>query len=204
MVAIIDYQAGNIASIQNMLKRIGADAIVTADSHRLSEASYLILPGVGAFDYGMAKLKELDLLPILQKRVMEDKVPILGICLGAQLMCNRSEEGILPGLGWIDADVKKFPTDADGNRYRVPHMGWETIARKKNSKLLQDLPDPSRFYFVHSYYINCREPEDKLLINQYGVNYDSAFERDNILGVQFHPEKSHNFGKQLLKNFIGL
>jgi glutamine amidotransferase len=203
MVAIIDYQAGNIGSIQNMLRKIGVDSAITADTGVIEGADHIILPGVGAFDYGMQKLSDLNLLEILKKKVLEEKTPILGICLGAQLMCNSSEEGKLPGLGWINAEVKKFPTQADGRFFRVPHMGWDIVKPAKNSSVLKGLPEPSRFYFVHSFYIACHKPEDKLLVNEYAVPYDSAFERENIVGVQFHPEKSHTFGKLFLTNFIG-
>lgn len=204
MVAIIDYEAGNIGSIRNMLGKIGVASVITSDPEVIEKAKHIILPGVGSFDYGMQKLSTLGLLDILKKKVLQDKTPTLGICLGAQLMCNKSQEGILPGLGWINAEVKKFPIQINGTRYTVPHMGWEIVTKVKSSKILNSLPEPSRFYFVHSYYIDCFQKDDKLLTNQYSMAFDSAFERGNILGVQFHPEKSHNFGKQLLKNFIEL
>jgi glutamine amidotransferase len=204
MVAIVDYEAGNIGSIRNMLRKIGVDSVITSDPEMISKASRLILPGVGAFDYGMQKLNDLNLIDVLKRKSVEEKIPILGICLGAQLMCNKSEEGILPGLGWIDAEVKKFPIQINGTRYTVPHMGWEIVTKVKPSNILNSLPEPARFYFVHSYYIDCFHQDDKLLTNQYSMTFDSAFEHGNILGVQFHPEKSHNFGKQLLKNFIEL
>jgi imidazole glycerol-phosphate synthase subunit HisH len=202
MVAIIDYEAGNIGSISNMLKQIGISSVITSSPEVIDQSAVIVLPGVGAFDYGMSKLKELGLIDLLTKKALVEKIPVLGICLGAQLMCKSSEEGRLPGLGWIDAEVKKFPTQLNGNRYRVPHMGWDFVTKAKDSDILKNLPEPSRFYFVHSYYIRCHLPEDKLLTNHYALDYDSAFERDNIVGVQFHPEKSHNFGKQLLKNFM--
>lgn len=202
MVTIVDYQAGNIGSIGNMFKKLGVPTVVTSDRAVVAKAQFLVLPGVGAFDYGMTKLRELGLIDVLRSKAVEEKVPVLGICLGAQLMCNKSEEGKLEGLAWVDAEVKKFSTTCDGVRYRVPHMGWEHVTKVKNSKLLAGLPDPSRFYFVHSYYIECHNPDDVVLSNRYGVSFTSGFERDNIIGVQFHPEKSHNFGKQLLKNFL--
>jgi len=204
MVAIIDYEAGNIGSIHNMLRKIGVASQITANPEVIEKAKHIILPGVGAFDYGMQKLSDLGLLEILRKKVLYDKTPTLGICLGAQLMCNKSEEGILPGLGWIDAAVKKFPTQINGTRYTVPHMGWEIVTKVKSSNILRSLPESPRFYFVHSYYMECFNEDDKLFTNQYSVAFDSAFERGNIIGVQFHPEKSHNFGKQLLRNFIEL
>lgn len=202
MIAIVDYEAGNIGSIQNMLQKLGSDSVITSDQDVISRADRIILPGVGAFDYGMQKLNELKLVDVLRRKSLEEKTPTLGICLGAQLMCKQSEEGVLPGLAWVNADVKKFPHDQNGQKFKVPHMGWEIIRRVKESQLLNALPDPARFYFVHAYYIHCNEQSDRLLENTYSVPFDSAFERDNIIGIQFHPEKSHKFGKQLLKNFI--
>ena len=201
MVVIIDYQAGNIGSIQNMLQRIGVESEITSHKDVISNASHLILPGVGAFDYGMQKLKELELVDLLKSKSLEQKVPTLGICLGAQLMCLGSEEGSLPGLGWIDAQVKRFPSIKNGSRYKVPHMGWDPVRPMKSSLLIDSLVEP-RFYFVHSYFIDCNNAEDKLLQNEYSIVFDSAYEKGNIMGVQFHPEKSHRFGKQLLQNFI--
>ena len=201
MTAIIDYHAGNIASIQNMLAKIGVKATITNIIPDIRQATRIILPGVGSFDFGMKKLRELNLVDVLNERVLVDKIPCLGICLGAQLMCNRSEEGVLEGLGWIRAEVRKFPTQINGTRYAVPHMGWDVVRQVKQSKLMDGINENPRFYFVHSYYITCHEPGDALLKNEYGVTFDSAFERDNIVGVQFHPEKSHKFGKALLKNF---
>lgn len=204
MVVIIDYHAGNIGSIANMLKKLGVQPVITSERGLVEKAEKIILPGVGSFDYGMSKLNELQLLEVLSEKVLMRKTPILGICLGAQLMCSKSEEGVLPGLGWIDATVKKFLSQVNGIKYPVPHMGWDKTATAKSSNLLRGLDDHPRFYFVHSYYISCSVQSDSLLKNEYGVTFDSAFERNNILGVQFHPEKSHKFGKQLLKNFLEL
>lgn len=204
MIAVVDYQAGNIGSILNMLKKLGASGTITANADEIQQAEKIILPGVGSFDYGMSKLKEMNLLQVLDQKVKRDNIPILGICLGAQLMCKSSEEGVLPGLGWIDGVVKKFPTQINGRRYSVPHMGWDIVHAQRESKILLDLPAEPRFYFVHSYHIICHHVQDSLLRNEYGVPFDSAFEKGNIIGVQFHPEKSHRFGKQLLKNFIEL
>jgi glutamine amidotransferase len=204
MVVIVDYEAGNIGSIRNMIRKIGAESVISSDPQIIETATHIVLPGVGAFDYGMRKLKDLGLIDVLHRKSQLEKIPTLGICLGAQLMCNKSEEGVLPGLGWINAEVKKFPTEAAGVRYTVPHMGWENITLAKPSRLLSGIPSPARFYFVHSYYIECFDVEDRLITNQYSMPFDSAFERAKVVGVQFHPEKSHNFGKQLLKNFIEL
>ncbi len=202
MVVIIDYQAGNIGSIRNMIKKLGSEAVISSDEAVIRSATKLILPGVGSFDYGMSKLQELGLLDILSQKVGIENIPILGICLGAQLMCRASEEGQLPGLGWIQGDVKRLPGVKDGAKYTVPHMGWDIVRLQKPSKLFSDMQEPARFYFVHSYYIACDDKRDVLTSNTYSVSFDSAFERGNILGVQYHPEKSHKFGKQLLRNFL--
>jgi glutamine amidotransferase len=185
-----------------MFLKIGVEAVITSEVQTIEKATHLVLPGVGAFDYGMQKLDNLNLPGVLTGMVQEGKVPILGICLGAQLMCRRSEEGVLPGLGWIDAEVKRFPNQVNGTKYTVPHMGWQISTPGRASKLTASLPDPPRFYFVHSYYMKCANIGDRLITNEYGVPFDAAFERENIIGVQFHPEKSHSFGKQLLKNFF--
>lgn len=202
MITIIDYHAGNIASISNMLSKLGARSRITNDVDAIRSATRIILPGVGSFDYGMRKLNELNLIPTLNQKVINEKTPCLGICLGAQLMCQQSEEGILPGLQWIQARVQKFPTQVNGKRYPVPHMGWDVVTPARASRLLTNLNNHPRFYFVHSYYITCQDRGDALLTNHYGIDFDSAFERENIVGVQFHPEKSHKFGKTLLRNFI--
>lgn len=201
MIAIIDYDAGNIGSLINMIKRLGHDSYLTSDPSTINEASKLILPGVGAFDYGMGKLQELGLLDVLNKK-QKDRTPILGICLGAQLMCQSSEEGKMNGLSWIEAKVVKFPSQTADRKLPVPHIGWDRVNAYKQSPLFSELPSDARFYFVHSFHINCLHENEILAQNFYGVPYESAFEKDNIIGVQFHPEKSHKFGKQLLKNFI--
>jgi glutamine amidotransferase len=201
MIAIVDYQAGNIGSIRNMLKKIGHDSLITSSATEIQGASHIIVPGVGAFDYGMQKLSALGLIEVLNEK-RRSSTPILGICLGAQLMCKNSEEGKLPGLGWVPGRVKKFSASENGKKYTVPHMGWDVVEQTKESKLFEDVGKPARFYFVHSYYIHCEHNDAVLTQNRYSTTYHSAFELNNVLGVQFHPEKSHKFGKQLLKNFI--
>jgi imidazole glycerol-phosphate synthase subunit HisH len=201
MIAIVDYQAGNIGSIQNMLKKLGAEAVITSSPEVIRHANKIILPGVGAFDYGITKLQASGITEVLHE-TKKAGAPILGICLGAQLMCHRSEEGVLPGLGWLDANVIKFPSQVDGQKYQVPHIGWDHVMPAKPSRLFNGLPEMLRFYFVHSFYIDCHRSADRLARNQYGVPFDAAFEFENIAGVQFHPEKSHKFGFMLLKNFI--
>ena len=201
MIIIVDYDAGNIGSIKNMLLRLGYNPIISNKTEDIEKASHLVLPGVGSFDYGMRKLNELGIIEILKEKVLKEKTPILGICLGAQLMCNKSEEGELKGLGWINGCVKKFPTYNYEKKFFVPFIGWDRPVIEKESKLLDNLLD-NRFYFVHSYYMECFVETDILSSNQYSVKFHSSFEKTNILGVQFHPEKSHSFGKRLLKNFI--
>jgi imidazole glycerol-phosphate synthase subunit HisH len=201
-IVIIDYGMGNIRSILNKLTRAGFDGIVSAEVDKISTADKLILPGVGHFLNGMNKLKESGIIDTLQKKVLIDKAPILGICLGMQLLTRHSEEGDAEGLGWIDADTVKFQlTDI---RHKVPHMGWNTITQKKESPLLKDLPKNSNYYFVHSYHVRCNAPEDVLTTTIYGYEFVSSLQKENIFGTQFHPEKSHEWGEQMLNNFLNL
>jgi len=201
MITIIDYKTGNLGSIQNILKRIGEDSVITSDKNEIERATKLILPGVGAFDTGMRNLLELDLVDVLNKKVKVEKIPVLGICLGMQLLSNGSEEGSLPGLGWIDAETIRFRFE-DTIEYKIPHMGWNFIRQHKDSKLFGNMYSDARFYFVHSYYFSANNVKDVLLSTTYEIEFTSAVERGNILGVQFHPEKSHKFGMKLLKNFV--
>lgn len=201
MITIIDYKTGNLGSIQNILKRIGEESVVTSDKDEIAGASKLILPGVGAFDTGMRNLTELDLIDILNEKVIIEKTPVLGICLGMQLLSKGSQEGSLPGLGWIDADTVRFRFE-DTIEYKIPHMGWNFIRQHKTSKLLDKMYPDARFYFVHSFFFRANDKEDVLTSTTYEIEFTSAIERGNILGVQFHPEKSHKFGMKLLKNFI--
>ncbi len=202
MTTIINYNAGNLGSIQNMLNKLDIQSVVSSRPEDILSAKHLILPGVGAFDFGMQMLTELKLIPAIRKKVMDDKTPILGVCLGAQLFCNSSEEGKELGLGFINAVVRKFPTSMKEKKFSVPHMGWDYVKPVKSSKLLPTSEEEKRFYFVHSFGITCLDQSDVLATNEYSMTYHSAYERENILGVQFHPEKSHRFGKQLYKNFI--
>jgi glutamine amidotransferase len=201
MITIIDYKTGNLGSIQNILKRIGEDSVVTSDKDEIARATKLILPGVGAFDTGMRNLSGLNLIDILNKKVIEEKIPVLGICLGMQLLSKGSEEGSLPGLGWIDASTVRFEFE-DSTEYKIPHMGWNFIRQHKTGRLFDNMYPDSRFYFVHSYFFSANDPEDVLTSTTYEIEFTSAIERGNILGVQFHPEKSHKFGMKLLKNFV--
>jgi len=203
MITIIDYRTGNLGSIQNMLRKIRVESRVTSSPDEIAAATRIILPGVGAFDRGMEMLEKLGMKDILERKVLNDNVPVLGICLGMQLMTRRSEEGSLPGLGWIDAETLRFRF-TDTIRYKSPHMGWNFIDAKKASRLLTNLPDKSRFYFVHSYYVKAADNDDTLTTTSYEQEFVSSFEKGNIIGVQFHPEKSHRFGMALLKNFAEL
>lgn len=204
MISIINYNAGNIKSIQNMLKRIGAKSCINSDANEIEQAEKLILPGVGHFDYGMKNLQESGLIEVLNKKVLVDKVPLLGICLGAQLLGNRSDEGTEKGLGWIDMDIVKFDKTKMAENLKIPHMSWNEIKIKKQSYLLEKLSDQSRFYFVHSYHMQPKSTNDVLTTSFYGYEFVSGVQKDNIFGVQFHPEKSHKYGMRLLENFVNL
>lgn len=201
LIHIIDYGAGNIGSIVNMVRKAGGRSIVTSNKDEIMTAEKLILPGVGHFDYGMKKLKESDLINTLREKVLIQKCPILGICLGAQLMTNGSEEGTEPGLGWIDASVLRFDADLG---VKIPHMGWNYIRTAKETNLSKDFEQYTRFYFVHSYYMKAKDKEDILFETVYGNKFVSALNRDNMYAVQFHPEKSHKYGLKLMQNFINL
>lgn len=198
MLVIVDYGMGNLGSIKNMLKKLGYESIITSDIDMIKIATKLILPGVGAFDYGMSQIKKLDMVDILNHKVLVEKTPVLGICLGMQLMTQGSEEGISKGLGWIKGKACKFISGS----FKIPHMGWNTIHVCKKNWLFDEAEDEKRFYFVHSYYVQCYDKEDILTTTQYATEFVSSFQKNNIYGVQFHPEKSHKFGMHLLKNFM--
>lgn len=200
MITIVDYKTGNLGSIKNMLKKIGEDSMITSDPELISVATKIILPGVGSFDAGVHKLNNAGLWDILIDKVENENTPILGICLGAQLMTKGSEEGIEKGFGWIDAETVRFKIDK-GSKLKVPNMGWNSVEIQKPSKLFSDLPKKPRFYFVHSYHFSFKERSQVLTISTYSYEFASSFEKGNILGVQFHPEKSHKYGMSLLKNF---
>lgn len=203
MVTIIDYGMGNLGSVSNMFKKIGHDSQITSNREDILEASKILLPGVGSFDSAMKNLEELGLIDLIKQKVLTDKTPILGICLGMQLLTTRSEEGDLNGLGLVDANVEKFNFNGLNKNLPVPHMGWNEVEIKKESKLIQlDEQEDNRYYFVHSYAIKCRDEKDILTTTNYGGNFVSSFEKNNILGCQFHPEKSHKFGMKIFKNFV--
>ena len=202
MLVIVDYGIGNLDSIRNMLKKTGNDSIISSDVQEIGSATKLILPGVGAFDTCASKLRGSGLLEAINKRVMKDKTPILGVCVGFQLFFQGSEEGSLPGLGWIGGQVVKFKRDKLPASLKIPHMGWTEVKLAKPSLLFENMYEGSRFYFVHSYYPEIADNNDALLFATYGYPFVAAIERDNIMGVQFHPEKSHKFGMRLLENFV--
>lgn len=183
-----------------MLKKIGEISVITSDPGEVEKASKLILPGVGAFDSGVDKIKSLALWDIINRKVVQEKTPILGICLGAQLMTKNSEEGVKNGFGWVDASTVRFDIPK-GSKLKVPNMGWNQVYQEKESQLFVEMFKKPRFYFVHSYHFNFNSPAQVLTTSHYSYNYASSFENDNVLGVQFHPEKSHKFGMQLLRNF---
>jgi glutamine amidotransferase len=205
-IVIIDFDSGNVNSIINILKKIGYNSVVTSDLKLIEDADKLILPGVGSFDTGMNNLVRKDLINILNKKVLEDKTPILGICLGMQLMGIRSQEGSMDGLGWLDFESLRFDLKDNACNLKIPHMGWNYIDVNKNSILYKDMYDNPRFYFVHSYYFKeTNENESQILTRtSYGHSFVSSIVKDNIFGVQFHPEKSHKFGMKLLDNFLSI
>jgi len=203
MIAIIDYGIGNIASIVNMFKRVGVrDVVFTKDIDVIGKCDKILLPGVGSFDNGMQHLKNAGVIDILNKRVLVDKVPVLGICLGMQLLTKRSDEGSEPGLGWIDAETLRFEFGPE-SALNIPHMGWNYITLKNGNNLLFE-KKPRKFYFVHSYYVKCKNENDVMATANYGIEFTCMINKDNIYGAQFHPEKSHKFGMELFENFSKL
>ena len=204
MITIIDYGLGNLTSILNMHKRLGIVAQITKELKVIEKATKFILPGVGHFDHGMEQLNNSGISSLLNKKVITEKKPILGICLGAQLMTKRSEEGTIDGLGWINAETIRFNFQNGLNHLKIPHMGWSDIQIAKKSPLLNDLPEKPRFYFVHAYHFALNKEEVALTKSEYGYEFTSGFQKENIYGVQFHPEKSHKFGMKVLQNFASI
>lgn len=201
MISVLDYGAGNVGSVIRMIERAGGAARRIGSAQEVLAAGKLVLPGVGAFGYGMGQLASRGLVPALNAAAREARIPILGVCLGMQLMCRSSEEGGVAGLGWIDAEVRRFPAP-EATGLRVPHMGWNTLRVVRANPLLSMGGDEQRFYFVHSYRVTCRDPADPIALAHYGDDFVAAFARGNLLGVQFHPEKSHRFGLELMRRFV--
>lgn len=205
MIVIIDYGVGNLRSVYNKLKRIGHPAEITSDPALISKADKLILPGVGHFRNGMNKLKDYGLLELLNRRVLTEKIPIFGICLGVQLFTKRSEEGDCEGLGWIDAETVRFVIpEADRTKFKVPHIGWNSVKIVKDSALFKNVDPSELFYFVHSYHLKCNNHAVELGTSNYEYEFVSCIEQGNIFGTQFHPEKSQDAGVQLFENFAKL
>lgn len=201
MIVIVDYGVGNLSSVANMLRKAGGEVHVARDPAEVLRANKLLLPGVGHFDHGMKMLNASGMRDAIDRFALELRRPVLGICLGAQILGNGSEEGDSPGLGWIDMACRKLPTTP---ATRVPHMGWNQITRHKHSPLFDQKSDDARYYFVHSYYMECAHTEDVLATAVHGIKFTCAVQRGKIMGVQFHPEKSHRFGMDLMKRFVEL
>jgi glutamine amidotransferase len=201
MISILNYGFGNIASISNMLKKVGAPNKVITTAKEIYEATALILPGIGKYDHAIKQIETLGLMNALDNAALVRRIPVLGICLGMQLMTKCSEEGLLQGLGWIDATTCRL--NAKKYNIRVPHMGWNLVKFKKNEVCFKNQEfEEQKFYFVHSFAVFCKNPEDILTTTEYGEEFVSAFAKDNIVGVQFHPEKSHKFGASFLRHFV--
>lgn len=202
MITIVDYGMGNFGSMRNMLKRIGVRVCNETDPEVIRHAEKLILPGVGSFDAAMQRINSSPgLREVLEQKAMSERIPVLGVCLGMQLLTQASEEGELPGLGWIPGVATRFPKT---NGLKVPHMGWNVAQPHTPSALAAEVGSEPRYYFVHSYCVHVDDPAHSLMRTHYGIDFDSAIGSDNIYGVQFHPEKSHRFGMQILKNFAAL
>ena len=199
MITIVDYGMGNLGSVLNMFKKIGVASKITSNLEEIKSATKLLLPGVGSFDRAMHKINDSGIKKILDYKVLTEETPILGICLGMQLLTNSSEEGVEKGLGYINASAKRF--HFKDKKMKVPHMGWNLVNKSTNSKLTNDFIEESRFYFVHSYYVEVENQVNSILKTKYGLEFDSAIQNKNVYGAQFHPEKSHKFGMKLLDNF---
>jgi imidazole glycerol-phosphate synthase subunit HisH len=200
MITIVDYGMGNLGSVLNMFKRVGAKAHISSDLKEIRNASKILLPGVGSFDAAMERIRSSGMKEVLDQKALIDKVPTLGICLGMQLLTDASEEGKLPGLGWIKGRAHHFKGRID-TQLKVPHMGWNIARPTKSNAMTQNLEGEIRFYFVHSFFVLVDNDENSMMKTNYGVEFDAGIVRDNIFGAQFHPEKSHKFGIKLFENF---
>ena len=203
MIALVDYGLGNIQAFANIFRHLGIEAVPASTANDLRAASKIILPGVGAFDWAMTRLQESGLRDVLDEEVLEAKKPVLGICVGMQMMARSSEEGKLSGLGWIDATVERFETRFLESKTHLPHMGWNDVTPLETGNLFSGLNTP-RYYFLHSYFMKTDCEKNVLATSNYGVTFTSAVQSGNVYGTQFHPEKSHQWGIRLLKNFAEL
>ena len=201
MIAIIDIGMGNVKAFVDVYKKMNIPANIVKQAEGLKNASKVILPGVGAFDHAMQRLEKSGMRKFLDEIVLHRHVPVLGVCVGMQMLARSSEEGSLPGLGWIDGEVKRFNLFSLRHSMQVPHMGWNTIIQLKINGLLKGIDFDARFYFLHSYYFHCHRNADVIAVTNYGEEFACAVNSGNIFGVQFHPEKSHQWGVQLLENF---
>lgn len=204
MITILDYGSGNLNAIKNIYERLNIPFEFADTIKQIAMADHIILPGVGAFDKTISTLQNKGFLKVLNRKVLEEKVPILGICVGMQMLANNSEEGTLAGLGWIQGRVKKFDKNLIPGKPKIPHLGWNSIEITRDCPLFKNIDSAIGFYFVHSYYYECADETNVICKTEYGKIFHSAVNRDNIYGVQFHPEKSHDNGIQLLKNFAYL
>lgn len=204
MMHIVDYGLGNVQAFLTMFKRLGLEATRAKTAADLASASKIILPGVGAFDHAIELLDQSGMRPVLETLVVNDKVPVLGICVGMQILATSSEEGRLPGLGWVPGKVRSFRSDERSVSLPLPHMGWNDVQPKSSAPIFAGLESDARFYFLHSYFFECDEPSNIAATASYGMDFSCAVAAGNVYGVQFHPEKSHHFGAQLLKNFAEL
>lgn len=204
MITLIDYGVGNIFAFQNVYKRLDIPTKIAKTAADLEDAQKLILPGVGAFDYAMEQLNSSGMRHKLDELVLEKKIPIIGICVGMQMMGNRSDEGTSEGLKWIDADILKFDESLIQQRTKLPHMGWNDVNPVLAHPLFDGLEQEAIFYFLHSYYFKCNYTVNSIAISDYGIPFTSAVNADNVYGIQFHPEKSHQYGEKLLYNFAKL
>lgn len=204
MIALIDYGVGNVQAFLNMFKRMGVEAYRASTPETLQEASHLILPGVGAFDHAMTRLQQSGLRPALEELVLERKMPVLGICVGMQMLASGSDEGQLPGLNWVPGRVKAFTQHPGLQNLPMPHMGWNDMQFRAGHPLFRDFEATSRFYFLHSYYFDAADKADVVATAEYGIDFDCIVSRSNVHGIQCHPEKSHHFGARFLKNFAEL
>lgn len=204
MITLIDYGVGNIFAFQNVYKRLDIPTKIAKNCQDLINAEKLILPGVGSFDYAMSQLNASGMRDTLDELVIKQKVPVIGICVGMQIMGNRSDEGKLQGLSWIDSEILKFDEVLINQRTKLPHMGWNDVTPVKENPLFTGLEKDAIFYFLHSFYFKCNDPSDCIATSDYGISFSSAVNHKNIYGIQFHPEKSHQYGEKLLYNFAKL